>query len=84
MSTIIRNVRLVNEGQITETDVLIRNGRFEKIAPDISVPERAEEVDASGLHMMPGIIDDQVHFREPGLTWKEDIAHGAKAAVAGG
>ena len=84
MITIIRNARIVNEGQITESDVLIRNGRFEKIAPAISYNGAAEEIDAKGQFLMPGIIDDQVHFREPGLTHKEDIAHGSRAAVAGG
>ena len=84
MNTLIKNVQLVNEGKIIATDVYIRNGRFEKIAPQISVQEQHTEVDGQGLYLMPGIIDDQVHFREPGLTWKEDIAHGSAAAVAGG
>lgn len=84
MTTLLRNIRLVNEGHIAETDVLIKNGRFEKIASNISIAEKAHEIDGRGLYLLPGIIDDQVHFREPGLTWKEDIAHGSRAAVAGG
>lgn len=84
MNTIIRNARLVNEGRISEADVLIRNGRIERIDTAISFEGQAEEVDAAGAFLMPGIIDDQVHFREPGLTHKEDITHGSRAAVAGG
>ncbi|MFN0275238.1 MAG: dihydroorotase, partial [Chitinophagales bacterium] len=74
----------VNEGKIFSADVLIKKGRIERIDPNISVSFKIDEIDATGLYMMPGIIDDQVHFREPGLTHKEDIYHGSKAAVAGG
>ncbi len=68
MSTIlIRNARLVNRGQIQEADVLVKAGRIAKIAA--SIQDSAEvEIDASGKYLIPGIIDDQVHFREPGLT----------------
>ena len=80
---IIRNARLVNRGRIIETDLLIRQGRIAKIAPSIS--ERADiELDVRGHHVLPGIIDDQVHFREPGLTHKANIASESRAAVAGG
>lgn len=81
---IIRNATLVNENTIRVTDVLIRNGRIEKIAPDISVAGSVQEIDATGLHLFPGCIDDQVHFREPGLTHKGEIFTESRAAVAGG
>ena len=83
-STVIRNARLVNEGQITEPDVLLKNGRIEKIANDLSAPEGAKVVDARGRYLLPGMIDDQVHFREPGLTHKATINSESRAAVAGG
>jgi dihydroorotase len=80
--TIIRNVNLINEGRIYSTDVLIKNGRIERIAHN---DQHAQvEIDANGLHMMPGIIDDQVHFREPGLTHKADIYSESRAAAVGG
>lgn len=81
---LITNARLVNEGQITETDVLIRGGRFEKIAAQITAPANAKVIDAKGKHLLPGMIDDQVHFREPGLTHKGEIATESAACVAGG
>lgn len=84
MNYLIKNAQIVNEGKIFSSDVFIKNERIERIDPNISVKEKVEIIDASGLHLMPGIIDDQVHFREPGLTHKEDIYHGSKAAVAGG
>jgi dihydroorotase len=79
---IIRNVLCVNEGQITPCDVSIKDGRFEKISPSINLP--GIDFDGAGKHLFPGIIDDQVHFREPGLTHKADIASESKAAVSGG
>lgn len=81
-NTIIKNISIVNEGATTVGDVLIRNGRIEKIAPQIG--ETGREIDGTGKFLLPGVIDDQVHFREPGLTHKADIRHEAKAAVAGG
>ena len=81
---IIRSVRLVNEGIIQETDLLIRNGYIEKIAPSISVAYACDEYEGRGLHLLPGMIDDQVHFREPGLTHKADIYTESRAAAAGG
>jgi dihydroorotase len=80
---LIKNCRIVNEGKIFESDLLIHNGRIEKIAKDISV-SGAEIIDASGNFLLPGAIDDQVHFREPGLTHKGDIHTESRAAVAGG
>ena len=80
---LIKNATLVNEGRIFPADVLIRDGRIEKIAPAIDA--RADHlIDAEGLHLLPGLIDDQVHFREPGLTHKADIASESRAALAGG
>lgn len=81
---IIRNARIVNEGIIREGDVLIRNSRIEKIANSISVDYQCTEINANGMLLMPGAIDDQVHFREPGLTHKGEIYTEARAAVAGG
>lgn len=83
-SRIIRDVFMVNEGGTSFVDVLIRNDRIEKIAAEINVPYAAEEIPAEGLHLIPGIIDDQVHFREPGLTHKGDIYTESRAAAAGG
>ena len=82
--TVIRNAQLVNEGQITESDVLLKNGRIEKIANSVDAPAGAEVVDANGRHLLPGMIDDQVHFREPGLTHKGNFYTESRAAVAGG
>ncbi|MEY3442708.1 MAG: hypothetical protein RLZZ519_989 [Bacteroidota bacterium] len=82
--TIIKNARIVNEGKIFEGDLLIENGRIAKIATSITTQENAIEVDAKGKYLLPGVIDDQVHFREPGLTHKADIYTESRAAVAGG
>src|SRR6476661_252195 len=84
MEYIIKNAAIVNEGTITHGDVWLRNHRIEKIDGQIDVPHAATEIDASGLYLLPGAIDDQVHFREPGLTHKATIYTEAKAAVAGG
>ena len=81
---LITNARLVNEGTITEADLLIRNGRIQRIAPQITAPPGHAVHDAAGALLMPGMIDDQVHFREPGLTHKGDLATESRAAVAGG
>ena len=83
-TTVIRNAQLVNEGQVIESDVLLKNGRIEKIAADIQAPAGAEVVDANSRHLLPGMIDDQVHFREPGLTHKGDFHSESRAAIAGG
>lgn len=84
MSTLlIRNARLVNEGQIFESDLLVRDGRIDKIATSIAA-SADEEIDAADQWLLPGMIDDQVHFREPGLTHKGCIATESAAAVAGG
>jgi dihydroorotase len=76
---------IVNEGQSNEQDVLIRKGRIERIGPAITPPSSAcKVIDASGKLILPGLIDDQVHFREPGLTHKACIRTESRAAVAGG
>ncbi len=80
---LIKQARIVNRGTITEGDILIKDGRIIKVGRDISAPE-AKVIDAKGQLAIPGIIDDQVHFREPGLTHKGEIYTEAKAAVAGG
>jgi dihydroorotase len=82
-STIIRNVKTVNEGEIKELDVLIKKGKIERIDSLMDV-QADHEIDAQGLYLIPGIIDDQVHFREPGLTHKADIYSESRAAVVGG
>ena len=79
---VIRNARIVNEGSIIEGDVLIKNGRIEKVGGAIEVPGSVREIDAKGCYLLPGAIDDQVHFREPGLTHKGEIYTEARAAVA--
>ncbi len=80
----IRNVRVINEKKITECDVLVRNKRIERVDPSFSVSYNTEEINGEDLYLMPGIIDDQVHFREPGLTHKANIYSEAKSGVAGG
>ncbi|MBG6236353.1 dihydroorotase [Pedobacter sp. CAN_A7] len=80
---LIKAATLVNEGQIFVADVLIKDGLIEKIASSITYPD-ATEINAEGLYLLPGMIDDQVHFREPGLTHKADIFSESMAAVAGG
>lgn len=79
---LIKNVQVVNEGMITVSDVLIKNGRIEKIESQID--SNAQEINGEGKYLFPGVIDDQVHFREPGMTHKATIYTEAKAAVAGG
>ena len=78
----IINSKVVNEGNIHEADLYIKNGRIEKIST--SLEPIGEVIDASGLLLLPGVIDDQVHFREPGLTHKGSIISESRAAVAGG
>lgn len=81
---LIKNITVVNEGTSSVRDVLIKNGRIEKIASEISIDADVEEIDGEGKHLLPGVIDDQVHFREPGLTQKATIHTEARAAIAGG
>ena len=82
---LIKNVQVVNEGRITAADVLIKNGRIERVSSQISqTGSDVKEINGEGKYLLPGAIDDQVHFREPGLTHKATIYTEAKAAVAGG
>jgi len=81
---LIKNTNIVNEGKTIQGDVLIKNGRIEKIAKQINAQEAVIEINGEGQFLLPGVIDDQVHFREPGLTHKANIYSEAKAAVAGG
>ena len=81
--TVIKNATLINEGRRTEGDLLIEQGRIARVGGEIPA-EGATVTDAAGLTLMPGMIDDQVHFREPGVTYKADIASESRAAVAGG
>lgn len=83
-TTIIKEARLVNEGQIRDVDLRIKDQRIEKIDSAISPEPGDTIVAADGRLLMPGMIDDQVHFREPGLTHKGNIASESRAAVAGG
>ncbi len=83
-STILKSGTIVNEGKQFVADILIKNGRIEKIASTISNEFNAEEIDVTGKLILPGCIDDQVHFREPGLTHKGNIQTESRAAVAGG
>ncbi|MFN5774474.1 dihydroorotase [Flavobacterium sp.] len=82
-STLIKNATLVNEGQITVADVLIEGERIVKIGTQLSAGN-ARVIDAEGHYLLPGIIDDQVHFRDPGLTHKGDLESESRAAIAGG
>lgn len=84
MKTLIKNVKIVNENKIIESDLLIENDLISKIGQNISEEGIDKIIDASGKYLLPGVIDDQVHFREPGLTWKGDIESESRAAVAGG
>ena len=81
---VLKNAQIVNEGRIIASDLRIENGRIAKIATDINPTPGDIVLDVKGKHVFPGMIDDQVHFREPGLTHKATIASEARAAVAGG
>ena len=80
---ILKNCKIVNENSIFESDIAIKNSRIELISKEISADSK-EIVDVQGRYVIPGLIDDQVHFREPGLTHKGEIATESKAGLAGG
>ncbi len=84
MIYLLRNGLIINEGKQFQGDILIKNGRIEKIGTQLSITEKAEEINCEGKYILPGCIDDQVHFREPGLTHKANIFTESRAAVAGG
>jgi dihydroorotase len=81
---LIKNARVINEGQDFRTDILVENNIISKIAPSISVQGAFSEINAESLILMPGVVDDQVHFREPGLTHKATIETESIAAIMGG
>ena len=84
MSTLaLVNARLVNEGRILDTDVLVRGERIERIGPG-APPPGAKVIDLNGKYLLPGLVDDQVHCREPGLTHKGTLATESLAAICGG
>lgn len=83
-TTLILNAKVVNRGLIKEQDILIKGQRIEQIGSDLSKRSADQLIDAKGKYLLPGVIDDQVHFREPGLTHKGDIFSESRAAVAGG
>ncbi len=82
--TLIRGAEVINEGRIRTLDVLIDGEFIEKIGEDIRIEPGVNVIDAKGKYLVPGMIDDQVHFREPGLTHKADLTTESRAAVAGG
>ena len=84
MKVLIKNAKIVNEGKIFKSNVLIENDFISKISTNISEENISKIIDAEGKFLIPGVIDDQVHFREPGLTWKGDIESESKSAIAGG
>lgn len=81
---LLKQFSVVNEGQVKVCDVYLRKGRIERIDPSVTTKERVIEIDGTNLHLLPGVIDDQVHFRDPGLTHKASIFTESRAAVAGG
>lgn len=81
---LIKNIFIVNEGSVTTGDLLLKNGRIEKIGTGLQPTFGVSEINGEGKYLLPGAIDDQVHFREPGLTHKATIYTEARAAVAGG
>ncbi|WP_086933872.1 dihydroorotase [Agarilytica rhodophyticola] len=83
-STLIKNAQIVNDGKIIESDLRIKGQRIDYINKEILATDKDHVIDANGLHLLPGMIDDQVHFREPGLTHKGTIESESRAAVAGG
>ena len=83
MKTLIKNAQVVLPKEIAQVSILIEDDKIVAVDPSVAT-QKDEEVDAEGLHLIPGVIDDQVHFREPGLTHKEDLLHARRACAAGG
>ena len=83
-SVLIRNAGMINEGREFDGDLLVSNGRIVKIARSIEGENASVEIDAAGRWLLPGMIDDQVHFREPGAPAKGSIHTESRATVAGG
>ena len=84
MKTLITNAKIVNENDIKELDLLIEDGLIAQTGKDLQHKKVDKIIDAENLYLFPGVIDDQVHFREPGLTQKATIASESRAAVTGG
>src|SRR5437868_4463973 len=84
MVYLIKDIQIVNEGITLTSDVLVKDGLIHKIGNNLSAREKVTEINGNGKYLLPGVIDDQVHFREPGLTHKATIYSESKAAVAGG
>src|SRR3954454_25142360 len=84
MDYLLKNIQIVNEGITLTSDVLVKNGIIYKIGTSLSPNGNVIEIDGNGKYLLPGAIDDQVHFREPGLTQKATIYSESRAAVAGG
>lgn len=84
-SVVLRDALVVNEGRSFQADIVVRSGVIDRVAPEgVGSVAGVRDMDVKGRTLLPGVIDDQVHFREPGLTHKEDIAHASAAAAAGG
>src|SRR5579859_5349426 len=83
-SVLILNAKIVNEGKVVEGDLLIKGDRIERIGSNLQSMSASQTFDVHGKYLLPGAIDDQVHFREPGLTHKGTIFSESRAAVAGG
>ena len=83
MKTLIKNAQVVLSAETVQVDVLLDGQSIAAIDPAVTA-EADSIIDATGLHLIPGVIDDQVHFREPGLTHKEDLAHASRACAKGG
>jgi len=81
---VFKEARIINKGKIAEGDIWVRGDRIERVDPSIQLPQQALEIPVNGRYILPGIIDDQVHFREPGLEYKATIYSESRAAIAGG
>ena len=84
MTVLIKGGTVVNADRTQQADVLCHDGLIVSVGESLEAPKGATVIDAGGQYLMPGLIDDQVHFREPGLTHKADLATESRAAVAGG
>ena len=83
-SILIKKATIINENSREISDLFIKNNRIEKIDKNINIESKCSEINGEGLFLIPGLIDDQVHFREPGLTHKGNIYTESMSAVAGG
>ena len=81
---VFKEARIINRGKMIEGDIWVRGDSIERVDPSISLQQQYTEVPVNGKYLIPGIIDDQVHFREPGLEYKATIFSESRAAIAGG